>query len=117
MRGRRCRALPVIAKNRQTRMIRAMTASAILGALVAGVAAYTVSPSLWQTAIGLRSGGPEQTADAKPAFEEWPICTMTVAMPDADWAKLDPEFAAGKKAVVAEDWDGAIAGYKRLVAR
>ena len=29
---------------------------------------------------------------------------MTVAMPDADWAKLDPEFAAGKKAVVAEDW-------------
>jgi len=85
-----------------------MTVSATLGALFAGVAAYTVSPSLWQTAIGLRSGGPEQTADAKPAFEEWPICTMTVAMPDADWAKLDPEFAAGKKAVVAEDWDGAV---------
>jgi hypothetical protein len=51
-------------------MIRTMTVSAILGALFAGVAAYTVSPSLWQTAIGLRSGGPEQTADAKPAFEE-----------------------------------------------
>src|SRR5258707_4812840 len=80
----------VIAKNRQMRMIRTMTVSAILGALVAGVAAYTVSPSLWQTAMGLRSGGSEQTADAKPAFEEWPICTMTVAMPDADWVKLDP---------------------------
>ena len=90
-------------------MIRTMTVSAILGALVAGVAAYTVPPSLWQTAMGLRSGGPQQTADAKPAFEEWPICTMTVAMPDADWAKLDPEFAAGKKALVAEDWHGAIA--------
>ena len=98
-------------------MIRTMTVSAILGALVAGVAAYTVSPSLWQTAIGLRSGGPEQTADAKPAFEEWPICTMTVAMPDADWAKLDPEFAAGKKAVVAEDWDGAIAVLKSAALR
>src|SRR3979411_2746542 len=95
----------VIAKNRQMRMIRTMTVSAILGALVAGVAAYTVSPSLWQTAMGLRSGGSEQTADAKPAFEEWPICTMTVAMPDADWAKLDPEFAARKKALVAEDCD------------
>ena len=107
----------VIAKNRQMRMIRTMTVSAILGALVAGVAAYTVSPSLWQTAIGLRSGGPEQTADAKPAFEEWPICTMTVAMPDADWAKLDPEFAAGKKAVLAEDWDGAIAVLKSAALR
>ena len=98
-------------------MIRTMTVSAILGALVAGVAAYTVSPSLWQTAIGLRSGGPEQTADAKPASEEWPICTMTVAMPDADWAKLDPEFAAGKKAVLAEDWDGAIAVLKSAALR
>ena len=70
-------------------MIRMMTVSAILGALVAGVAAYAVSPSLWQTAMGLRSGGSQQTADAKPVFEEWPICTMTVAMPDADWANTE----------------------------
>ena len=98
-------------------MIRTMTVSAILGALVAGVAAYTDSPFLWQTAIGLRPGGPEQTADAKPAFEEWPICTMTVAMPDADWAKLDPEFAAGKKALIAEDWDRAIAVLKSAALR
>lgn len=98
-------------------MIRTMTVSAVLGALVAGVAAYTVSPSLWQTAMGLRSGGSEQTAGAKPAFEEWPICTMTVAMPDADWAKLDPEFAAGKKALVAEDWEGAIAVLKSAALR
>src|ERR1700716_2329848 len=117
MPGRRCRALPGHRPNRQTRMIRTMTVSAILGALVAGVAAYTVSPSLWQTALGLRSGGSEQTADAKPAFEEWPICTMTVTMPDADWAKLDPELAAGKKAVVAEDWDGAIAVLKSAALR
>src|SRR3981081_4816713 len=107
----------VIAKNRQMRMIRTMTVSAVLGVLVAGVAAYTVSPSLWQTTMGLRSGGSEQTADAKPAFEEWPICTMTVAMPDADWANPDPEFAAGKKALVAEDWDGAIAVLKSAALR
>src|SRR5437660_5542955 len=98
-------------------MIRAITLSAILGVLVAGVAAYTIGPSLWQRATEAQSGGPEQTAEAKLAPEEWPICTMTVAMPDADWAKLDPEFAAGKKALVAEDWDGAIATLKSAALR
>src|SRR6266704_1088732 len=98
-------------------MIRSVALSAILGALVAGVAAYTVSPSLWERATGPRSGGPEQTTEAKLASEEWPICTMTVAMPDADWARLDPEFAAGKKALVAEDWDGAIAVLKSAALR
>ena len=47
-------------------MIRTMTVSAILGALFAGVAAYTVSPSLWQTAIGLRSGGPSKLQTPNP---------------------------------------------------
>jgi tetratricopeptide (TPR) repeat protein len=98
-------------------MIRAITVSAILGALFAGVAAYTVAPAPWQTATGLRAAGPEQIADAKPASDEWPICTMTVAMPEADWAKLDPEFAAGKKAMVAEDWEGAIAVLKSAALR
>ena len=98
-------------------MIRLIALSAILGALVAGVAAYTIGPSLWQTAMGLRSAGPEQVPEAKLASEEWPICTMTVAMPDADWARLDPEFAAGKKALLAEDWDGAIAVLKSAALR
>jgi tetratricopeptide (TPR) repeat protein len=98
-------------------MIRMIALSAILGALVAGVAAYTISPLVWQAAMGSRSGGPEQTAEAKPASEEWPICTMTVAMPEADWARLDPEFAAGKKALLAEDWNGAIAVLKSAALR
>lgn len=90
-------------------MIRSMIAAASLGALVAGVAAYTIGPSIWQIAGGPRPEGPEQIADVKPTPDDWPICTMTVAMPDADWAKLDPEFAAGKKALLAEDWKSAIA--------
>src|SRR5438132_10375888 len=98
-------------------MIRSIALSAIFGALVASVAAYTVCPSLWQTSMGPRSGGAEQTTEAKPASEEWPICTMAVATPDADWARLDPEFAAGKKALVAEDWDGAIAVLKSAALR
>jgi tetratricopeptide (TPR) repeat protein len=98
-------------------MIRLIALSAILGALAAGVAAYTISPSGWQTAVGLQSGTPEQPAEAKLAPEDWPICTMTVAMPDADWARLDPEFAAGKKALLAEDWDGAVAVLKSAALR
>src|SRR5262249_7901148 len=97
------------------RMIRLIALSAALGALVAGVAAYTIGPSLWQTAIEPRSGS--LTTEAKLAPDDWPICTMTVAMPDADWAKLDPEFAAGKKALLAEDWDGAIAVLKSAALR
>ena len=36
---------------------------------------------------------------------------------EADWAKLDPDFAAGKRALVAEDWNGAIAALKLAVLR
>jgi len=98
-------------------MIRAMMVSAILGALVAGVAAYTIGPSMWRSWVAPQSSSPEQAAEAKPASDDWPICTMAVAMPDADWAKLDPEFAAGKKALVAEDWEGAIAVLKSASLR
>jgi tetratricopeptide (TPR) repeat protein len=96
-------------------MIRSIVLAASLGALVAGVAAYTIPVPVWQAASP--PGGAEQTASAKPASDEWPICTMTVATPDADWAKLDPEFAAGKKALLAEDWDGAIAVLKSAALR
>jgi tetratricopeptide (TPR) repeat protein len=94
-------------------MIRSIALAAILGALVAGVAAYTIPASVWAPP----PGGSERTLNAKPVSDEWPICTMTVAMPDADWAKLDPEFAAGKKALVAEDWDAAITTLKTAALR
>src|SRR5262245_2165262 len=89
-------------------MIRSIAIAATLGALVAGVAAYAIYPSM----------PPREPAEqAAAAPDAWPICTMTVTMPDADWAKLDPEFAAGKKAVLAEDWDGAIAVLKSAALR
>jgi hypothetical protein len=90
-------------------MIRSIAIAATLGALVAGVAAYAIYPSMRP------SEPPAEQAAA--GLDDWPICTMTVAMPDADWAKLDPEFAAGKKALVAEDWDGAIAVLKSAALR
>ena len=36
---------------------------------------------------------------------------------EAEWAQLDPDFAAGKKALVAEDWNGAIAALKLAALR
>jgi Flp pilus assembly protein TadD len=36
---------------------------------------------------------------------------------EAEWAQLDPDFAAGKKALGAEDWNGAIAALKLAALR
>src|SRR5262245_66163135 len=83
-------------------MIRSIAIAATLGALVAGVAAYAIYPSM-------RPSEPTPAEQAAAAPDDWPICTMTVTMPDADWAKLDPELTAGKQAQVAEDGNGAIA--------
>ena len=61
---------------------------------------------------------PERAADAKLPPEDWPICTSMAAMgSEADWAQLDPDFAAGKKALVAADWNSAIAALKLAALR
>jgi Flp pilus assembly protein TadD len=36
---------------------------------------------------------------------------------EADWGALDPDFKAGKKALVAEDWNGAITSLKLAALR
>ena len=98
-------------------MIHRVALAAMFGALVAGIAAYTIPASVWLAAPAPPPAGSERTSNAKPGSDDWPICTMTVATPDADWATLDPEFAAGKKALVAEDWDAAIATLKSAALR
>jgi tetratricopeptide (TPR) repeat protein len=97
-------------------MIRAIALIAFLGALVGGIAAYTIQPTAWLGAVAPQDGA-TRSAEMKPASDDWPICTMAVATSDADWAKLDPEFAAGKKALVAEDWDAAISVLKSAALR
>jgi tetratricopeptide (TPR) repeat protein len=61
-------------------------------------------------------GAPVEGAALAPS-EEWPICTAMASLAaDADWAPLDPDFAAGKKALVAGDWKAAVTalGYAAL---
>jgi tetratricopeptide (TPR) repeat protein len=95
-------------------MIRVIALAAMLGALVAGVAAYTINPTM-NTSL---SGGLDPGAGTAIALEGWPICTtMTSVASDADWAQLDPDFKAGKKALGAEDWNGAIAALELAALR
>jgi tetratricopeptide (TPR) repeat protein len=99
-------------------MIRSIALAAVLGALVAVGGLYAVIESPWRGSIAAWLGAPERTADAKLALGDWPICTTMGAMgSEADWAQLDPDFAAGKKALVAEDWNGAIAALKLAALR
>jgi tetratricopeptide (TPR) repeat protein len=99
-------------------MIRSIGVAAVLGALVAGGALYAAGAGGWRNVIAVWRGASERAPEAKLATEEWPICTTMGSMgSEADWAQLDPDFAAGKKALVAEDWNGAVAALKLAALR
>src|SRR5262249_27769661 len=101
-----------------TLMIRSITLAAGLGALVAAGALYAAAEPGWRSIIAVWLGASEPPPQAKLAAEEWPICTtMGSVGSEADWAQLDPDFAAGKKALVAENWNGAIAALKLAALR
>jgi tetratricopeptide (TPR) repeat protein len=85
-------------------MIRAIALAALLGAAIAAAGVYALT----------RAPAPMQLA----AAVEWPMCsTMGSAADSSDWAQLDPDFAAGKKALAAADWNAAIAALKLAALR
>ena len=89
-----------------------------LDALVAAGVFYIASQPGWRTIFAVWPGASERAPETKLATEDWPICTTMAAMgSEADWTELDPDFAAGKKALVAEDWTGAIAALKLAAVR
>jgi tetratricopeptide (TPR) repeat protein len=95
-------------------MIRVIASAAVLGALIAGGSLYAGGEPAWQDRIA----GWLRPPETRLATEAWPICTTMTAMgTESDWVQLDPDFAAGKKALVAEDWNGAIAALKLAVLR
>ena len=99
-------------------MVRSITVAAVLGALVAAGAAYAVNQPAWRNVLAPWFGGPNRAAETALAQEDWPTCTTMAAMgSDADWAQLDPDFAAGKKALAAADWNGAIAALELAALR
>ncbi|HMA74172.1 MAG TPA: tetratricopeptide repeat protein [Xanthobacteraceae bacterium] len=99
-------------------MVRVLALAAVLGALVAGVVVYAMSLSGWQDAIAQWLGKPDRRAEVAMALENLPICTAMASVgSDADWAQLDPDFKAGKKALAAEDWNGAVAAFEAAALR
>jgi tetratricopeptide (TPR) repeat protein len=96
--------------------MRPIALAAVLVSLVAAAAFYGAGKPGWRNAIAVWLGASNR--EAKLATEDWPICTtMGLMGSEADWAQLDPDFAAGKKALVAEDWNGAIAALKLAALR
>jgi len=99
-------------------MIRWIILAVVLGALVAAAGLSATIEFPWRRSITAWLGAPDRKAEAKMLLEDWPICTTMGTMgSEADWAQLDPDFATGKKALVAEDWNGAIMAFKLAALR
>ena len=99
-------------------MIRAIALAAMLGALVASVAAYTMRPLGWWKGNTPLFAAFDRGAKTATKPEDWPICTtMALVASDAEWAQLDPDFKAGKRALGAEDWNGGIAAFELAALR
>jgi tetratricopeptide (TPR) repeat protein len=100
------------------KMIRAIALAIMFGALSASAAVYTMSPPGWRNVITPLFGRLDHRAETAITAEAWPICTtMASVASNADWAQLDPDFKAGKKALGAEDWNGAIAAFELAALR
>jgi tetratricopeptide (TPR) repeat protein len=106
---------PAAIKSEETTVIRSIALTMMLGALVA---VYALSPPGWRNRITLRFGDLDRGAETAITPEGWPVCTtMASVASDAEWAQLDPDFKAGKKALGAEDWNGAIAALELAALR
>jgi Flp pilus assembly protein TadD len=83
--------------------------------MIAACAWYAANGPMRNAATAGEPGAARETAAAADA---WPICTtMTDLGAEADWAQLDPDFAAGKRALAAESWNGAITALKLAFLR
>jgi len=92
-------------------MIRLITLALVLGAAVAAAAAYLAGPVARQPAIATSQPPPV-------AGDDWPICTTMASLGrEADWAPLDADFAAGKRALAAGEWKTAIAAFELAALR
>ena len=87
--------------------IRSTALAATLGAFLVASALYISNELRWINLTSTRLGADK--AVVGQTIESWPICTSMGSLGEkADWAELDPDFAAGKRALVANDWNGAI---------
>ena len=99
-------------------MTRAVALAIVLGVVVGGVAAYTISSPGLRTATAPPFGAAVRPAESTATAEAWPICTAMASIEaDADWAQLDPDFKAGRKALREGNWNGAITAFELAALR
>jgi tetratricopeptide (TPR) repeat protein len=93
--------------NGTTIMMRSILIAAVVGVLAAAPASYFLTaPARQDRAATLARGNNDRTGTQA---EAWPICSaMAATVETPDWATLDRDFAAGKRAIAAGDWEAAI---------
>ena len=95
-------------------IMRTITVAAVVAGLGVALGLYASSPER-RDVLAAWLGAPSPAPVATIAPEDWAICT-TMGQgqlgSEADWAQLDPDFAAGKRALAAEQWDAAIAALR-----
>jgi tetratricopeptide (TPR) repeat protein len=94
-------------------MVRSIGLAAVLGALIAAGASFAMTQTGWRN-IASWFGGAGPLPEA--ALEGWPICTTMAAL-SADVEGLDADFAAGKKALAAGNWNAAITSLELAALR
>jgi Flp pilus assembly protein TadD len=73
------------------------------------VASYYLTGFNLQIPTATPAGPGREVSGSADAEQAWPICSTMAAMVETpDWAALDPDFAAGKRAISGGDWEGAI---------
>jgi Flp pilus assembly protein TadD len=98
-------------------MTRSVAIGGLVAALIASGIVYAAANLPWPNAIASLVAPVGRSPEAK-TIQDWPICTtMTDMGSEADWAQLDPDFRVGKRALAAEDWNGAIAALELAAVR
>ncbi|MBR0823216.1 tetratricopeptide repeat protein [Bradyrhizobium liaoningense] len=99
-----------------TTLIPIIAAATVLGGLVAYFAVQANDRTEWRIMLPFSGSSGKGTTAVTP--EAWPICTTMVPVAaDAEWVELDPDFRAGKRALGAADWNGAIVSFMRAALR
>jgi tetratricopeptide (TPR) repeat protein len=92
-----------------TIMMRSILIAAIAGVLTAALASYFLTAPAHQGQTATPASPNNVVSGITGAAEAWPICSTMAAMVETpDWAALDPDFADGKRAIGAGDWEAAI---------
>src|SRR5690348_1658373 len=97
-------------------MVRSIALAAVVGALIAAGVGYATTRTEWREIVAMWIDWMPHGSDTARATEEWPICTTMAAL-GADVEGLDPDFAAGKKALAAGNWNSAVASLELAALR